>query len=308
LELCQGGETIGIAPWYSQSRPWSAPTLRFMGDPDVCPDHLSCPCIPGLEEEVAAKLAQFLRDEWGGPLELSSLDGDDSFTQYFRKAMEEMGFQMEQHVPHSCWVLPLPSLWEDYLRTRSSNHRNELRRLSEKYLASGLVCRHRADSQSKVSFGLETLFRLKAKRQHELGGKSAFRSKRIQSFHHDLALSLLGKGQLRLSWLSYQDRPFAVLYDFVGGENVCGYSSGIDTGVGISAPGKLLLLSAFEDAIKAGFKAYDFLRGDEPYKAHWKAQPQEALTLRTDRTTEVPGGSRFAVFTNQLDAHPVTLP
>ena len=39
-------------------------------------------------------------------------------------------------------------------------------------------------------------------------------------------------------------------------------------------------------AIEQGGRAIDFLRGDEPYKAHFRAQPRPLLALRVvpDRT------------------------
>ncbi len=39
-------------------------------------------------------------------------------------------------------------------------------------------------------------------------------------------------------------------------------------------------MTAIRWAIESGHQTFDFLRGDEPYKAHWRAQPVELYTVR----------------------------
>jgi hypothetical protein len=39
-------------------------------------------------------------------------------------------------------------------------------------------------------------------------------------------------------------------------------------------------MATLRPAIADGYRAFDFLRGDEPYKAHWRAQPRPGLEVR----------------------------
>ena len=39
-------------------------------------------------------------------------------------------------------------------------------------------------------------------------------------------------------------------------------------------------MASLRRTIEQGQCAYDFLRGDEPYKAHWRAEPRPMLSVR----------------------------
>ncbi len=51
-------------------------------------------------------------------------------------------------------------------------------------------------------------------------------------------------------------------------------------------PGRISTLATLRRAIEQGYRAYDFLRGDEPYKARLRAAPRPCLAVRVvpDRT------------------------
>ena len=40
------------------------------------------------------------------------------------------------------------------------------------------------------------------------------------------------------------------------------------------------MIRAFQTAMGEGHQQFDLLRGDEPYKAHWRALPQETFDLQ----------------------------
>jgi CelD/BcsL family acetyltransferase involved in cellulose biosynthesis len=45
-------------------------------------------------------------------------------------------------------------------------------------------------------------------------------------------------------------------------------------------PGQLITMATIQKAIEAGQQGLDFLRGDEPYKAHWRAVPRQTHDYR----------------------------
>jgi CelD/BcsL family acetyltransferase involved in cellulose biosynthesis len=47
----------------------------------------------------------------------------------------------------------------------------------------------------------------------------------------------------------------------------------------------LLLCASLRRAIAQGIRIYDFLRGDETFKAHWRAQPREVEDVRVIKRT-----------------------
>src|SRR5262249_43158778 len=65
-----------------------------------------------------------------------------------------------------------------------------------------------------------------------------------------------------------------------GGSVMYAYQCGIDADRLKVQPGELANMAAVRHAIEHGQTAFDFLRGDEPYKAHWRAKPREMLCVR----------------------------
>ena len=88
-------------------------------------------------------------------------------------------------------------------------------------------------------------------------------------------------GQLNLSWLELDGRPVAAEYQICGQNQVVyAYQSGMHPSVLQDEPGRLITIASLKDAIAAGRLAYDFLRGNEAYKAHWRATPHATQDVR----------------------------
>jgi CelD/BcsL family acetyltransferase involved in cellulose biosynthesis len=86
-----------------------------------------------------------------------------------------------------------------------------------------------------------------------------------------VAGKLLELGQLRLSWLELDGTPAAAEYHLVDSTATYAYQGGVDPERLYEEPGRLSTILCLRRAIEEGHKQFDFLRGDEPYKAHWRA-------------------------------------
>ena len=58
------------------------------------------------------------------------------------------------------------------------------------------------------------------------------------------------------------------------------YQAGIDPDSMDLEPGRLIMIATIRQELEAGNRGFDFLRGDEPYKAHFRAVPQPTTTWR----------------------------
>jgi CelD/BcsL family acetyltransferase involved in cellulose biosynthesis len=58
------------------------------------------------------------------------------------------------------------------------------------------------------------------------------------------------------------------------------YQSGIDPDRLEVSPGRLAHMLTIRRAVEDGYQRIDFLRGDEPYKAHWRASAQPIYDCR----------------------------
>jgi CelD/BcsL family acetyltransferase involved in cellulose biosynthesis len=90
----------------------------------------------------------------------------------------------------------------------------------------------------------------------------------------------LQRGRLRLQWLELNGRPVAAEYGLAGAKVVFSYQGGFDPAASDESPGHLITQGAIKLAIEQGFSGFDFLRGDEPYKAHWRAIARPSVRLR----------------------------
>ncbi len=88
------------------------------------------------------------------------------------------------------------------------------------------------------------------------------------------------RGQVQFYWLELDGKPAAAEYELVGDGVLYAYQAGVNPDVMEHQPGKLINLAILRRAIGQGYRAFDFLRGDEPYKARFGAQPRPQLQWR----------------------------
>jgi CelD/BcsL family acetyltransferase involved in cellulose biosynthesis len=127
---------------------------------------------------------------------------------------------------------------------------------------------------------LDVLIGLHQRRWRHRGWPGCFASERFLKFHREVALRLLAFDALLMSWLEVDGRPVAAEYHLAGDHIVYAYQSGIAHDALDFQPGHLSHLATIRRAIERGDRAFDFLRGDEPYKSHWRAVPRATLEAR----------------------------
>jgi CelD/BcsL family acetyltransferase involved in cellulose biosynthesis len=116
-----------------------------------------------------------------------------------------------------------------------------------------------------------------------LGDRGCFASAPFASFQAETAERLLETENLQLTWLELDGAIVAIEYQVVGGKIVYAYQSGIEPDALEHQPGRLITLATLKRAISDQRQAFDFLRGDEKYKAHWRAQPRPTRDIRVVR-------------------------
>ncbi len=89
-------------------------------------------------------------------------------------------------------------------------------------------------------------------------------------------------GMLELAFLEIGGRKAAAYMNFAYAKRIWVYNSGMDPQFAASSPGWVLLAMLIRRAIEGGYRAFDFMRGDETYKFQWggKGEPILRLTLR----------------------------
>lgn len=298
LSVWRDEQLIGLAPWRLERSARSGQVIRWLGDGEVCTDH---PTILAAEEdrlEVGDQLADWLVDEqisWD-LVDLDHADASDLAIEAFFEAMDARDCPVQSVQDDACWAIDLPCDWEDYLARQSKSHRKQLRRAERRVLDSD-NCRWRpVRTAAELEEAWPILVDLHQRRRQSLGEPGCFASERFTEFHYTLARRLLEKDQLRISWIELRGKPAAIEYHFAGPDAVYAYQGGVEPELLDEEPGRLSIIATLKDAIAEGRKTFDFLRGDEPYKAHWRAVPRPTLRRRAVAPR---GGARFRAQANR---------
>lgn len=96
---------------------------------------------------------------------------------------------------------------------------------------------------------------------------------RSAGFLRDIAASFANEKMLRLLTLKWKNQIVAVIFALSWRKVVYGYLSAFDPEHEKLGFGRILLFNAIRYAIDSGHIVWNFLRGNEPYKTWWGAQP-----------------------------------
>ena len=279
-------ELVGMAPGYLENSAARGRVVRFLGSGDVCSDHMSLLCRPGKEEAVAQAIAEWLTEpcprdpgRWD-LLEWTGVDAGEPVMKCLAENLAIRGNTVHTRPGPNCWRLELPTRWEDYLARLSRNRRKKIRQTQRRMLETGRAVLHSVERISQVPRAMDILIELHQRRRHGLGEPGCFASPRFDAFHREVMPELLRSGQLRLWQLELDGCPAAAEYQVAGGGVIYAYQSGVDPEALDHQPGLLLTMVTLRGAIEGGYRAFDFLRGDEPYKASFRAAPRPGITLR----------------------------
>ncbi len=278
----EAGELVGIAPWYLDRTVLRGSVLRPLGSGEVCTDHLSLVCRPEDSQRVAEAVADALassQTDWDS-LELDGVDADDAPLAQLATELERRDCVVSRQPTEACWIVDLPESWEAYLASVSKSHRKQLRRAERRVLDSERVQWHPVREAGQLDEAWEVLVDLHQRRRRSLGEPGCFASRVFHDFHREVVGRLFARGQLRMSWLELDGAPAAAEYHLAGRDTIYAYQGGVDPERLDEEPGRLSTILCLRAAIDEGHRRMDFLRGDEPYKAHWRATPRSTVRYR----------------------------
>ncbi len=289
LSVTDGERLVGLAPWYLERSHAHGRIVRFLGSGEVCSDYLSVLCQADRRADVAESLADWLMrstglssghdDRWD-ILELTGTDAQDSAAPLLADRLESRGAGVHARVCDHTWRIELPDSWDGYLGLLSKSHRKQLRQLERRVFDSGVAVLRTVGAADELETGWQILARLHQRRLQSLGKPGCFESESFSQFHRAATDALYRAGRLRLHWLELAGRPIAAEFHLTGDDMVFAYQGGIEPNALKREPGRLITLATLERAIAGGYRAFDFCRGDEPYKAHWRAMPRESIEWR----------------------------
>ncbi|GBD10029.1 hypothetical protein HRbin22_02292 [Candidatus Thermoflexus japonica] len=169
-----------------------------------------------------------------------------------------------------CPVLQLPATWEAYLRMLDGKDRHELRRKMRRVEALENTRWYILQEEGPdAGEAIEAFLDLMAASSP---AKADFLSERMRAFFRQAIRYGLREGWARLSFMEIEGKKAATYLDFDYRDRIWLYNAGLHPHFAGLSPGIVLLAYLIRQAIERGKRAFDFLRGDEPYKFRFGAR------------------------------------
>lgn len=275
LAFFDSSSLVGLAPFsISEERFGSIPlrVLRLLGDGSGDSDNLDFIVQPGFELSFAKAILQYLRQKprrWDVSL-LNTLPSASAIGPCLKELLQSSSWSCF-HYSSTCSRISL-SDWETYAELLDSQDRKNLvrytRRLQTRYTTRIYRCK---DPEQLPRF-LDALFRRHQERWTGVGQPGSFSLTQRREFYTQLSRSLLARGWLEL-WILELDREIAaVQFGFRYGHTVFQLQEGYDPARSSDRVGFVLRGEVLKRLISEGVQTYDFLGGDDAYKARWGAE------------------------------------
>lgn len=217
----------------------------------------------GAEDSFYPALLDAISANGGHRLDLHSIGEDSPTLAILPDLARQRGYQVavaEEDVAPRIW---LPDTWDEYLAGLSKKDRHELRRKLRRLEAHEnrrWYCVSDPDEAvQRVDVFLDLMRRSDP-------AKAEFLTPDREAFFRRVIAATAAEGVLRLFLMEMDDRPVAasLCLDYDGVRML--YNSGHDPEYRYYSVGLLLHSYCLRDALERGYRYFDFLRGNEPYK------------------------------------------
>ena len=181
---------------------------------------------------------------------------------------------------HSRPGIALDGSWDEYLKTRPGRFRYNLRSRLRRLAEQGEVRFRTVSRPSEVAAALVTLTELHARRWHGQHTATIFSSSAAaRRFYAEACTRYAQRGLLDLTLLEVGGRAVAGSLGFIDRDTYFYYLPAWEPSLAPLAPSSLLLGHLVERAYGLGLRRFDFMLGDEPYKARWATEDRETVNL-----------------------------
>ena len=213
-------------------------------------------------------------------LDLCNIPANSPTKQLLPDMLQARGFKTAVELQEVCPVIELPGDWSGYLSLLDKKQRHEIRRKirraqgNEKaidwYIVNG-----RHNLEEEVSQFVRLMAASDKEKEEFLRNSSNLR------FFQKIVPLLQDRGWLQMNFLTVDDIRAAAYINFVYGDRVMVYNSGLDhQDYGDLSPGIVLLAYNIRHAIEQGYQVYDFLRGSEAYKYRMGGRDTSVMNIR----------------------------
>lgn len=276
------GHALGIAPLYREQKSFLGRTLamlRMVGAGSGDSDALDFITSPGNEELCAEIFVAWLdqQKDWD-VCALETLPQNSLVAKRLRTRLQEAGWIVDATLTPN-FVVDLPVAWPQYLNALEPSFRPLLTRYPRRLQSRYRVRISRSERAEDLKDHLEILFRLHQMRWTGRGEPGAFASTDRRDFYVSMAAAFLQRGWLEFWLLELDGEIVGAQFCFRYNHTVSLLQEGFHPKYAGEKIGYALRAHVLEEMIRSGAKRYDFLGGDDPYKAKFGAHQENYLNL-----------------------------
>ena len=268
---------IGIAPWCIDRTQPLLNKLRFLGSGDACSDYLRLIARGENHDEFNRVAIDWLIENIGCPqtlgridvIELEGISTEDPKTNYLCEVFGANGMKHHTTALEGGWQVELPSTWEELNAKFSKSMRRKTKAAAKRLANAEVEVLSSADSRYSTDQLWEVFVELHQQRREMLGQPGCFADTDFEQFLKRAFKPMENQSRAELLIINYEKKPLAAGLYFRSDDTFYLYQSGLDTTRMRLEPGYQICSIAIQRAIALGMQRFDFLRGDEPYKARW---------------------------------------
>ena len=177
----------------------------------------------------------------------------------------------------------LADTWDDYLAGLSKKDRHELRRKLRRLDSQGNWRWYCVSDPAEAAERMDTFVDLMRRSDP---AKAEFLTPEREAFFRRMVEATATEGMLRLFFMEMDDLTVAasLCFDYDGVRML--YNSGHDPEYRYYSVGLLLHSLCLRDALEQGYRYFDFLRGNEPYKYRLGGTDHHLFRISLERTGE----------------------
>jgi CelD/BcsL family acetyltransferase involved in cellulose biosynthesis len=281
LLLKKDGRIIGIVPLMYAQKKMNLVSLGMIEFIGVGLADYSDLILTEEEEDCINAIFDFLERlhlEWD-VMDLRHIPGNSDTANMIQRVGRKRGYPIVRKET-ICQYVPLDRSWEEYYRTLSAKMRKNL---SSSLRKCNTICMKHIEDAKDLKDSMQDFFNIYAKWLGQRHDDVPLDN--LDGFLIDLAYAFLERGWLNLSFILLDKRPISSHFSFIYDNVFYSYQTPWDESYSNYDIGNLHNMFLLEYSMKNGLKKFDFLRGDEPYKARWKTLRQNNVRILLLRKT-----------------------
>jgi CelD/BcsL family acetyltransferase involved in cellulose biosynthesis len=287
------GQLVAGLPLYRTSGPGGA-VYRIIGagaddaTDAVCADYLGPMVMPehgAAIDEMAADIAELIKGDHGD-LSLTDLTEAEASCETLFHALRRKGLTWHRSKSSTCPFLRLPESYDAFLSSLSHNFRGEIRQSERNWLKMPNPEIRRVEAEADLEPFWDALVVLHRKRWATRGMPGVFDNPRFATFHRGIMAAFLRQGWLDAAVIHGGGAALAAVYGFRMAPTTFTYQGGTDPALPRKLrPGLVLDAHMIRRAIERKDLEYDFMRGEEKYKARFTDRSRQLFRVEAGRRT-----------------------